>query len=64
MDADLTHAAIEQAMHDGVDARTICREYKIVKWVRGKRRLDTYGIVLTETNPKLLQRVFNRLATI
>jgi len=54
----------EEAFRSNSDVRQSCQQYRIVKIQKGRRRLDVFGIKLTEINPKLLQRVWNRLDSI
>lgn len=56
-------AQIIAALRRGDDPMKICRTFRIVKWdrVTGRRRMDLYGIQLTEKNPKLLQLIWNTL---
>jgi len=52
---------IEEALRSNSDVRQICQQYRIATFRKGLVKLGKFGIRLTEINPKLLTRVWNRL---
>jgi len=52
---------IALALSSSINVRVICKHYRIATFKGGQRRLDSFGVKLTEINPKLLQRVWDRL---